>query len=76
VRDICSSIVNLQIGSSALQGEARDLMGLLAQFKPSSQNRAPVVAAAPARCASAMVGHFAIHAGWRCRNCPNWTEHG
>jgi hypothetical protein len=32
--DICSSIVNLQIGPSTLQGEARELMGLLAQFKP------------------------------------------
>jgi hypothetical protein len=32
--DICSSVVNLQIGPSALQGEARELMGLLAQFKP------------------------------------------
>lgn len=32
--DICSSVVNLEIGSSALQGEARELLGLLAQFKP------------------------------------------
>jgi hypothetical protein len=32
--DICSSGVNLQIGPSALQDEARELMGLLAQFKP------------------------------------------
>ena len=32
--DVCSSIVNLQIGPSALQGEARELMVLLAQFKP------------------------------------------
>jgi hypothetical protein len=32
--DICSSIVNLQIGPRVLQDEARELMGLLAQFKP------------------------------------------
>ena len=32
--DICSSILNLQYGPSALQDEARELIGLLAQFKP------------------------------------------
>jgi hypothetical protein len=71
--DICSSVLNLQIGPSALQDEARELIGLLAQFKPSP-SRAPVVAAAAARCACAMVSHFAIRARWRCRSCFDWIE--
>jgi hypothetical protein len=32
--DVCSCIVNLEFGPSVLQGEARELMWLLAQFEP------------------------------------------
>ena len=32
--DICSFLVNLEIGPNVLQGEARELMGLLAQYEP------------------------------------------
>jgi hypothetical protein len=32
--DICSSVITLKLGPRALQDEARELIGLLAQFKP------------------------------------------
>jgi hypothetical protein len=32
--DICSSVITLELGHRTLQDEARELIGLLAQFKP------------------------------------------
>lgn len=34
-QSVCSTIINMQIGSSALQEDARELMGLLMEYKPS-----------------------------------------